>query len=218
MKYLIFTKVIWDTTNKNITSQKRFIRNKIVLKEIKKINPQRIFFIHWSTLIPKDLYLNYECIQFHCANLPKFRGGSPVQNQILKGLKKTKLCAFKVEKKLDSGDLCLKKDLNLNGSAEDIFKRIENIAFKEIKTSLIKKNLKFKKQNGKSSFFKRRNPYQSKIPNNINKITKIYDYIRMLDAKKYPRAFLNLKNFKVEFFNSLKKKDEIYGNFKIYKK
>ena len=106
----------------------------------------------------------------------------------------------------------------MNGSAEDIFKRIENIAFKEIKTSLIKKNLNFKKQTGKSSFFKRRNPYQSKIPNNINKITKIYDYIRMLDAKKYPRAFLNLKNFKVEFFNSLKKKDEIYENFKIYKK
>ena len=77
---------------------KRFIRNKIVLKEIKKINPQRIFFIHWSTLIPKDLYLNYECIQFHCANLPKFRGGSPVQNQILKGLKKINYVLLKLKK------------------------------------------------------------------------------------------------------------------------
>ena len=39
----------------------------------------------------------------------------------------------------------------------------------------------------------------------------------MLDAKKYPRAFLDLKNFKVEFFNSLKKKDEIYETSKSIK-
>ena len=141
-----------------------------------------------------------------------------MQNQILKGLKKTKLSAFKIEKKLDSGDLCLKKNLNLSGSAEDIYKRIENIAFKEIKNSLIKEKLKFKKQKGKSSFYKRRYPKQSKIPNNINKITKIYDYIRMLDAKNYPNAFIELNKFKIEFFNSLNKRDEIYGNFKIYKK
>ena len=96
------------------------------------------FFKYSLSSAPKDYFSNplYGKPRDTGSFTPKFRGGSPVQNQILKGLKKTKLCAFKVEKKLDSGDLCLKKDLNLNGSAEDIFKRIENIAFKEIKTSL----------------------------------------------------------------------------------
>ena len=29
------------------------------------------------------------CICLHESNLPKFRGGSPIQNQIIKGIKKT---------------------------------------------------------------------------------------------------------------------------------
>ena len=67
-------------------------------------------------------------------------------------------------KKTELWGFMFKKDLNLNGSAEDIFKRIENIAFKEIKTSLIKKNLKFKKQTGKSSFLKEEIHIRAKYP------------------------------------------------------
>tara|TARA_B100000579_G_C22835026_1_gene858211 strand:+ start:437 stop:1093 length:657 start_codon:yes stop_codon:yes gene_type:complete len=218
MKYLIYTKTIWNPSNKNVISQKKHIKNKLNLNEIKRIKPERIFFIHWSTLIPEKIFSNYNCIQFHCSNLPKFRGGSPIQNQITRGITKTKLCAFKVEKKLDSGNLCLKKNLNLDGSAEKILKKIEDIAFKEIKNSLTKKNLIFVKQKGKSSFFRRRYPSESKITNNLDKISKIYDHIRMLDAKNYPKAFFELKNFKFEFFDVFKKGNNVYGNFKVAKK
>jgi len=218
MKYLIFTKKIWNLKNPNIKSLKHLIKHKINLSDIRKIKPDRIFFLHWSKIIDKKIFLNYECIQFHCSNLPRFRGGSPVQNQIIKGVNKTKLSAFRVNANVDSGDICLSKSLSLTGKASDIYKRIENIAFIEIKKSLLKPKLKYKKQTGSSSFFKRRTPKLSKIPLSIKKIKKLYDYIRMLDAEGYPKSFLELKNFKVEFFNAIKKKNKIYGNFEIKKK
>ena len=56
-------------------------------------------------MIPRRLYNNFLCIQFHSSNLPSFRGGSPIQNQIIKGLLKTKISALKVEKRLDSGKI-----------------------------------------------------------------------------------------------------------------
>lgn len=218
MKYFIFTKKIWDLKNKNINKFRSFIRHKINISEIKRAKPKRLFFLHWSKIIDKKIYLNYECIQFHCSNLPKFRGGSPVQNQILHGKNKTKLNAFRVNKSLDSGDICLSKNLSLKGNANDIYKRIENIALREIKSSLLRPELRYRKQVGKSSFYKRRTHKLSKIPHSINNTKKFYDYIRMLDADNYPKSFLELKNFKIEFFNAIKKKNKIYGNFKVEKK
>tara|TARA_B100001250_G_C19780946_1_gene781844 strand:- start:173 stop:829 length:657 start_codon:yes stop_codon:yes gene_type:complete len=218
MKYLIFTKKIWDPKNKNFKALSHLIKNKINLSEIKKIKPNRIFFIHWSKIIDKKIFLNYECVQFHCSKLPKFKGGSPVQNQIIRGINKTKLSAFRINKNLDSGDICLSRNLSLTGKANDIYKRIENIALEEIKKSLLKPKLNYKKQIGKSSFYKRRSSKLSKIPLSIKNIKKLYDFIRMLDAESYPKSFLKFKNFKIEFFNAIKKRNKIYGNFEIKKK
>ena len=58
------------------------------------------------------------CIQFHSSDLPKFKGGSPIQNQILKEIKKTKLTAFKINNIIDGGDICMKSNILLNGKAE----------------------------------------------------------------------------------------------------
>ena len=218
MKYLIFTKKIWDSKNKNIKSLRRRIKYKINLSDIKKVKPDRIFFVHWSKIIDKKIFLNYECIQFHSSNLPRFKGGSPIQNQIIRNINKTKLSAFRVNENIDSGDICFNRNMSLTGKASEIYKRIENIAFKEIKKSLLKPKLKYRKQIGSSSYFKRRSPKLSKIPLYVKKINKIYDFIRMLDADGYPKSFLELNNFKVELFNAIKKKNKIYGNFEIKKK
>ena len=63
-------------------------------------------------------------INFHEAPLPKFRGGSPLQNQIIRGITKTKTTAFIMNEEIDAGDIILQKDLSLDGSIEDIFFRM----------------------------------------------------------------------------------------------
>ena len=57
---------------------------KLTIKKVKKINPKMIFFPDWSWIVPKDILSSYSCICFHESDLPKFRGGSPIQNQIIR--------------------------------------------------------------------------------------------------------------------------------------
>ena len=47
MKFIIITKKKWDLNNFKKLKKNIFVLNKINLKEIKKINPKIIFFIHW---------------------------------------------------------------------------------------------------------------------------------------------------------------------------
>ena len=156
-----------------------------------------IFFPHWRWLIPEEIYRSHLCIGFHIGCLPKHRGGSPVQNLILRGYSESDLCSFLIEGKLDAGDILLRDKLSLDGSLGDIFARanlIVNSQIQEIMTSLPTPQ----KQVGVVSEFKRRAPQQSKINENSS-IAKIYDAIRMVDYGDYPRAFLENGNSRVEF-------------------
>jgi methionyl-tRNA formyltransferase len=205
MKFIIITKKKWDIKNFNNIKKNIFIFDEINLIQIKKINPKIIFFIHWSKIIKESLFEKYLCIQFHASNLPTGRGGSPIQNQILQNIKKTKLTAFKISKKLDSGPICLQEDLMLAGDAEQILKKIEIKSIKMINKIIKIKKLKFKKQVGKPSYFKRRKPLESRIDTSqILTIDKLYDFLRMLDAPGYPGAFIELNKFKF-IFNNIKK-------------
>ena len=91
---------------------------------INKINPEYIFFPDWSWMIPSEIVNNFQCVCFHESNLPKFRGGSPIQNQIVRGIKKTKSTALLMNDKLDAGDIILQKELLLSGKVNEIFERM----------------------------------------------------------------------------------------------
>lgn len=217
MKILIITKKIWNSENLANFKFKNRVHNKITKKLINETRPKIIFFIHWSKYISKDIYNKYECIQFHCSDLPNYRGGTPVQHQILKGLNNTKLTAFKVCKKLDSGPIYLKKKISLTGKASEIYARIEKKSFEMI-SLIIKKKIQPKKQWGKGTIFKRRKEDQSTIDKKINTISKLHNFIRMLDAEGYPRSNIKSNGFVYEFYDSKIKNSCIYGKFKIKKK
>lgn len=187
-------------------------------ENLKKINPEKIFIPHWSHIIPLNIFNFFECIVFHMTDLPFGRGGSPLQNLILLGLKKTKISALKVNKFVDSGDIYLKKELSLNGKAQQIYKRANDIIFKMI-LEIVKENPLPKKQQGEPTFFKRRKPYMSNIKN-LNNLEKAYDFIRMLDADGYPRAFLETDFFRFEFSDAELNDDKnnIKANVRIIKK
>ena len=211
---LIITKKIWDKSNFLILDKKKYIVKKKIEKNfLKKLKPKIIFFIHWSKLIDKELFEKYLCIQFHTSDLPFGRGGSPVQNLILLGLKKTKITAFKINDLVDGGPYCLKRNLILSGKAESIYKKIENTSVKMIKLLSEKKIIKFKKQKGKIFEFKRRKPKENILNlKKLNSLKKIYDYIRMLDATGYKNANLKIGSYILEFknakiYNSLLKTD-----------
>ena len=175
-----------------------------------------IFFIHWSDLIPKEIYENYKCIVFHMTDLPYGRGGSPLQNLIVRGHTETKISAIKVEQGLDTGSIYLKRDLSLYGSAEEIFIRGDKIIMEMIH-EIITNDIAPTPQSGEPSLFKRRKPEDSDI-SNLDSIEQIYDYIRMLDAEGYPKAFITKGSIKIEFFRATLKADgSIISDVKISK-
>ena len=218
MNFIIITKKIWNKKTFKNLSKKIIILKKIEKKKINLLKPKIIFFIHWSKLIPKEVYKKYICIQFHVSNLPKGRGGSPIQNQILNNIYRTKISAFRVSKNLDEGELCGQENFILKGRAINILENMELKSLNMIKKLIKKKNIKFKKQIGKPTYFKRRKLKDSEINiSKINNIKKMYDFIRMLDAPGYPNAFIKLKGFIFTFNDIIKKNNKIEAKVKIIK-
>ena len=78
-------------------------------------------------------------------DLPYGRGGTPLQNLIIRGHSETMISAIRCEKKIDAGPVYLKKKLSLDGTAEKIYLRaykiIEKMIFEIIQTNQIQ-NLK----------------------------------------------------------------------------
>ena len=56
-------------------------------------------------------------------DLPYGRGGSPLQNLIIRGHRDTQLTALKCEENVDEGPVYAKTPLSLSGSAEEILAR-----------------------------------------------------------------------------------------------
>jgi methionyl-tRNA formyltransferase len=54
-------------------------------------------------------------------------------------------------------------------------------------------------QIGEVVFFKRRKPEQSVIPLGLQGLDALHDFIRMLDAEGYPKAFFEHSGFRFEF-------------------
>ena len=99
--------------------------------------------------------------------------------------------------KLDAGPIYFKHPLKLNGTAQEIYERASKIIFNII-NNMINNKLEPISQTGKPVVFKRRKMEQSIITKKIKSLNKLYNHIRMLDAKSYPRAYLRYGNLKIE--------------------
>ena len=177
-----------------------YIKSKddLTYDNLKKINPEYVFFAHWSYIIPAEIYENFNCVIFHMTDLPFGRGGSPLQNLLERGIYHTKISAIKCVKELDAGDIYLKKDFDISyGSAQEIYQRAGSIVSDMI-DEIILTNPEPLPQKGEVVSFKRRKPEQSNIID-LQDLSKIYDYIRMLDAEGYPKAFIENHSIKFEF-------------------
>lgn len=177
------------------------------IDNMRQLAPEYIFFPHWSWLVPEEILNEFNCVCFHMTDVPYGRGGSPLQNLIIRGHKKTMLTALKMEKALDSGPIYLKVPLSLKGSAQEIYSESAKLIIVMMKTiaTIMPEPLS---QEGPVELFKRRSPKQSELPNSV-KLEQLYDHIRMLDADTYPKAFLNFGNFKLEFNQAQMDNDHI---------
>lgn len=187
----------------------------LTVEALEKINPKIVFFLDWSWVIKEDILTKFRCVNFHTADLPKFRGGSPIQNQIARGVKNSKLSAFVMDKGIDTGDLLLKEDLSLRGHLSEIFERICETSYNMI-VRIIKEDPEPKRQVGESSYYPRRKKKNSELyEEDFNKpLEYLNDFMRMLEDP-YPNAFIKLGNKKILFKSSEERDGKIYAEIEM---
>jgi methionyl-tRNA formyltransferase len=174
-----------------------------------------IFFPHWSEIIPPSIYENHECVMFHIANLPWGRGGSPLQNQIAMGIYDTKISAFRCTEGVDEGPIYMKEPISLYGTAQEIYLRATQ-KIEDMICTIVRAKMEPKPQPDKGYSFKRRTPEQGNIQ--ALDLEHAFDYIRMLDADGYPRAFLETDKLKIEFSRASYRGNKVIADVEIRRK
>lgn len=190
-------------------------KSELTIERLEKIDPQYVFFPHWSYIIPRDIYSRFECVIFHMTDVPYGRGGSPLQNLIIRGHKETKLSALRCVKELDAGPVYLKEQLSLFGSAEEIYLRASALIERMI-MRIIKEKPNPIEQRGKVVQFQRRKPHEGDW-SGLESLDQVYDMIRMLDADGYPHAFVRIGDYKLQFSRASRRTDSIIADVKITK-
>lgn len=155
-----------------------------------------ILFLGWSWIIPKEITNRYLCLGIHPSDLPLYRGGSPIQHQIINGVKDSKVTLMTLSsEKLDGGDIWMKGDLSLRGDNMDlVFNNIVESSVTLINDFFDKypNVIPYRSKLEEGSYYKRRKPSESRIllsEVSSMKLVDLYNFIRAL-TDPYPNAYL----------------------------
>lgn len=190
-------------------------KDDLSFENIKRINPKYIFFPHWNWRISSKIYENFECIVFHTAPLPYGRGGSPIQNLIIRGIDRSPVCAIKVTDVLDGGPIYDSLEITLDGNINEIFSKIANCVEKLI-IKICKSNPLPSPQKGNILSFRRLSYADNELLES-HSIKELYDRIRMVDGEDYQKAYMKFGDYKIEFSDSRVVNNELLAKIRIYK-
>ncbi|MEO8364244.1 MAG: methionyl-tRNA formyltransferase [Ilumatobacteraceae bacterium] len=219
--YVVASTRIWDSNRAQqlaTAADENFVfignDSELTFDYLTELSPRYVFFPFWSHRIDRQIYESFECVIFHMTDLPFGRGGSPLQNLIIRGISGTKISAIKCVEELDAGPIYLKRELTLDGPAQEILDRAATIIESMI-LEIIQTNPQPIAQVGPATLFKRRKPAEGNL-NSATSIGQMYDLIRMLDADGYPNAFLELDKFRFEFRNARLSDGKVQAEVSIF--
>lgn len=157
------------------------------------------FLIGWSDIVPVEMYKARTFLALHPSYLPNYRGGSPIQNQIIDGLTSSAVSIFKLDERypgMDTGPMYEEQLVfSLEGELQEILTRIvilgTRLVERVIRSSLLG-TLRFVPQPDGGFAVRRRRPEESEI--SLEEIRSkpasyLYNKIRALQDP-YPNAFI----------------------------
>ncbi len=161
-------------------------------------------------------------INLHGGPLPSYRGGSPLNWQIINMKNSIGISIIKVDKGIDTGPILAEAKFPFRKSDDiaTIHKKANKIfvkLLKKILTNLFKGKIKLKPQtNTNKKYWHQRSDQDGILNLNINSAKKAIYFVKALTSP-YPGAWVNLKNkiklriFELEIHkkNFLKKKGQI---------
>jgi methionyl-tRNA formyltransferase len=186
------------------------VRTSVELEELLATDPniEWFFVVHWREIIKPSLLDGRNFIGFHTGILPRDRGGSPIQHQVMRGQYKSEVCAFALTSAVDNGPVFLRTDIDMStGNIDEILQDISKISATLIKRILLERPQAVE-QTGAPSCNRRRTPEQSEVLSQES-IISLYDFIRVLDGESYPKAFIRSGNIRIEFSQATLEGDNV---------
>ncbi len=185
----------------------------LTLERLQALAPRFVFFPHWSHRIPAEIHRRFECVIFHMTDLPFGRGGSPLQNLIVRGIFETKISALRCVEEMDAGPVYLKRPLSLFGAAEEIYLRAASVV-EDMVAEILARAPKPRPQRGAATVFRRRKRQDGALVA-ARSLPGAFDLIRMLDATGYPPAYVRVGAFRIEFTRASLKTDAVVADARI---
>ncbi|KDO03003.1 Methionyl-tRNA formyltransferase [Rickettsia tamurae subsp. buchneri] len=107
------------------------LRNDEIINRINKVNADIIVVIAYGFIVPKAILeaKKYGCLNIHPSDLPRHRGAAPLQRTIIEGDRKSSVCIMRMDAGLDTGDILMKEDFNLEErtTLEELYNKCANL-------------------------------------------------------------------------------------------
>lgn len=183
----------------------KFLRSKKLLEEIEKINPEIIFCIGSTRLIPDKILesSNTGTINIHPSLLPKYRGRYSTVHAIFNGESETGVTIHWMSSKLDAGPIIFQKKIKITpqdtgrtlyekftANGVVLFKKFLKLWLENKKVSAVPQNEK------QATYFPKGLPNNGEIDWNWNG-KKIYDFIRAMTFEPFPPVSFKIGNKKM---------------------
>ena len=156
------------------------------------------FLLSCIKILPES-YLKYNKhnIVIHASDLPKGKGFSPMQWQILEGKDSITLTLFDAVKELDAGNFYFKEVLYFEG--HELLDELQNKMALKINEMAEKfiiyfREMKSNKQTGESTFYRKRTTIDDRIDPNKS-LLELFNHFRIANNEAYP-LFFEYKGFK----------------------
>ena len=191
-------------------NEKIFIIKKInstIISNIKKKNYYLLITAGWPLIFPKKLFLSSlkGTINLHAGRVPAYRGGSPLNWQIINNEKKIGISVLRMTTKLDAGPIYFSKtfDLKKNYDISIVHRKVNKLFPKMVLETIkkIKNNIKPKKQsNNNNSVYRQRHEVDGLIVWSRMNSLQVFNFVRAI-TRPYPGAY---------YYNKKRIKKKIY--------
>ena len=166
---------------------------------LKKHRIDVVFFYGWSWIVREPILSDYICLCLHPAPLPKYRGGTPIQHQIIAGEEMSAVSVFKMSEGIDDGDVYKQIPFSLAGTLDEILSRMIDLGIvitRDFLQDLANDSVVFHPQLEleNNPALKRRNHSDGEIHLEkaiANSYEVIYNLVRGL-TDPYPNAYISL--------------------------
>ncbi len=202
-----FTSVKKFALDRNIPLlQPEKLKDESFISNLKELNPDLSVIVAFR-ILPKEVFTipTAGSINLHASLLPKFRGAAPIQWALIKGEKETGVTTFKLEEKVDTGNIFIREKIPIEDS--------DNFGSLHDKLSVLGADVVLRTvemiESGNYSLLEQDNSLATPAPKITKEISEInwsrpaaeiHNLIRGLSP--YPGAYFAFKNKMIKIYSS----------------